>query len=175
MQSTVEEREPCPGRGTHPQHGPAPANGWFLDHSGKVASPPQRHCCHFRDPGTVSRKISWKWFKGCAGGGHGRRRRAGRWAAPPDRPRGEPTFSLLLMSWQLGGSLDLTCHITTAASSPIPRKGCTRRSRKGLTAGELRTKQEAACAVSHPPSMSYSDPTSSETENPPYEDFWYLE
>lgn len=51
----------------------------------------------------------------------GRRRRAGRRTAREDgqhRPRGEPTFSLL---WeQLGGSLDRTGHIVSAASSPSP-------------------------------------------------------
>lgn len=57
---------------------------------------------------------------------------------------------------------------------PLPRHGCERRSRKGLTPGDTRTKQGAACAVSHPPFVFYSDPTSSETKNPPNWVFSYL-
>lgn len=94
---------------------------------------------------------------------------SGRWAAPSSRGTN------LLIALGAAGRVPRP-HVSHHVGSivPIPRKGCTRRSRKGLTAGELRTKQGAACVVSHPPFVSYSDPTSSETENIPYEDFRYL-
>lgn len=96
-----------------------------------------------------------------------------RWAAPPNHPHGETTFSLLLTYSQLGGSPGPRTSQHALQHGPRPGHR-SERSRKGLTAGDTRTRQGAACAVSHPAFVFYSDPTSSETKNPLNWDFSYL-
>lgn len=105
---------------------------------GMVAFPQAQHCCCSGGEAwpspvslecfarTGSGEISWKWTKGSAEGGHGRRRRrVGRCRAGeggqhlPTVPAGKTTFSMLLThSWEAAPGP--SCHILLCHRVPAP-------------------------------------------------------